>query len=132
MVAIGERLGEAGLQMLGRATEARALARRGRVAEAFPLLGEAMAGASSGGVEPWAAANIFWQTLTVCIELGDFRRGAEWTEAARRCCACESIVPASGDCRVHKACMLRWSGAWREAEQEATLGCEELEGNVMH
>jgi class 3 adenylate cyclase len=132
MVAIGERLGDRGLQMLGRATEARALARGGQVADAFRLLGEAMAGALSGGVEPWAAANIFCQTLTVCIELGDFRRGAEWTEAAQRCCARESIVPASGDCRVHKACMLRWSGAWGEAEREATLGCEELNGNVMH
>jgi class 3 adenylate cyclase len=132
MVAIGGRIGDRGLQMLGRATEARALARRGQVGEAFRLLGEAMAGAVSGGVEPWAAANIFCQTLTVCIELGDFRRGAEWTEVAQRCCARESIVPASGDCRVHKACMLRWSGAWREAEREATLGCEELQGNVMH
>ena len=132
MIDIGERLGDPGLQMLGRATEARALARRGRVEEALRLLGEAMAGALSGGVEPWAAANIFCQTLTVCIELGDFRRGAEWTEAAQRCCAREGIVPASGDCRVHKACMLRWSGAWRDAEHEATLGCEELKGNVMH
>jgi class 3 adenylate cyclase len=132
MAAIGERVGARGLQMLGRATEARALARQRRVADAYSSLGQAMAAALSGGVEPWAAANIFCQTLTVCIELGDFRRGAEWTEAAQRCCARESIVPASGDCRIHKACMLRWTGSWSEAEQEAALGSEELSGNVMH
>jgi class 3 adenylate cyclase len=132
MVTIGGRLDELGLQMLGRATEARGIARQGGVADAYRMLGDAMACALSGGVEPWAAANIFCQTLTVCIELGDYRRGAEWTEAAQRCCARESIVPASGDCRIHKACMLRWTGSWREAEQEATLGSEELSGNVMH
>jgi tetratricopeptide (TPR) repeat protein len=44
----------------------------------------------------------------------------------------ESIVPASGDCRVHRAGVLRWRGAWSEAEADALTGCEELAGNVIH
>ena len=132
MAAIGERVRDLDLTLLGRATQGRALVKLGRVADATAAIDEAMAVAVSGRLRPWTACQIYCQTLTVCGELADYRRAGEWTVAAQRCCVRESIVPASGDCRVHRAGVLRWRGAWSEAESDALIGSEELAGNVTH
>jgi hypothetical protein len=86
----------------------RALVRLRRVDEAVKKIDEAMAVAVSGSLRPRTACLIYCQTLTVCGELGDYRRAGEWTVAAQRCCVRESIVPASGDCRIGRAAL-----AWR-------------------
>jgi class 3 adenylate cyclase len=132
MTEIGSRLGQLDDQMLGLATQGRALARMSKVANAMAAVDEAMAVAVSGRLHPWAACQIYCQTLTVCGDLADFRRAGEWTLEVQRCCVRETLVPASGDCRVHRACVLRWRGAWTEAEADARLGCEELHGNALH
>jgi class 3 adenylate cyclase len=41
-------------------------------------------------------------------------------------------VPASGDCRIHKAGILSRSGAWGEAEAEVARGCVEYRANAAH
>jgi class 3 adenylate cyclase len=132
MAEIGDRVGDRDLALLGRAIEARALVRLGGIDEAVKKIDEAMAAAVSGTLRPRTACLIYCQTLTVCGELGDYRRAGEWTVAAQRCCVRESIVPASGDCRIHRAGVLRWRGAWDEAEADARTGCEEMGGNVFH
>jgi class 3 adenylate cyclase len=132
MAQIGQRVGDRDIALLGRATQARALVQLGRVEEAMAAIDETMAVAVSGSLRPRTACHIYCQTLTVCGELGDYRRAGEWTVAAQRCCVRESIVPASGDCRIHRAGLLRWRGAWTEAEADARRGCEEIGGNVHH
>ncbi|MBD0348884.1 MAG: LuxR family transcriptional regulator [Thermoleophilia bacterium] len=132
MAEIGQRVGDRDIALLGRATQARALVQLGRVEEAMAAIDEAMAAAVSGSLRPRTACHIYCQTLTVCGELGDYRRAGEWTVAAQRCCVRESIVPASGDCRIHRAGVLRWRGAWTEAEADARRGCDEIGGNVIH
>jgi class 3 adenylate cyclase len=132
MAEIGVRIGDRDLALLGRATQGRALLRLGRVDEAMTAIDEAMAVAVSGSLRPRTACHIYCQTLNACGELGDYRRAGEWTVAAQRCCVHESIVPASGDCRIHRAGVLRWRGAWNEAEADARTGSEEIGGNVVH
>jgi class 3 adenylate cyclase len=132
MAEIGDRVGDVDVALLGRATQGRALVRLGRGEEATAAIDEAMAVAVSGRLRPWTACQIYCQTLTVCGELADYRRAGEWTVAAQQCCVRESIVPASGDCRVHRAGVLRWRGAWSEAEADALIGCNELAGNAVH
>jgi class 3 adenylate cyclase len=132
MAEVGRRVDDLDLALLGRATQGRALVHVGRVDEAIAAIDEAMAAAVSGSLRPRTASYIYCQTLTVCGDLGDYRRAGEWTIAAQRCCVRESIVPASGECRIHRAGVLRWRGAWNEAEADARVGCEEIGGNVLH
>jgi class 3 adenylate cyclase len=129
---IGRRLGDPDVEMLGLVTQARALVRQGRVAEGMRLVDEAMAAAVSGRIGAYAACIVFCHTLSSCHELADYRRAAEWAAAAQKCCVRERIVPASGDCRIHNAGILRRRGAWVEAEAEVARGCVEYSANAVH
>jgi class 3 adenylate cyclase len=131
-VDIGRRLADVDVEMLGRVTQARTLVRQGRVGEGMPLIDEAMTAAVSGRLGPYAACIVFCHTLSSCQELADYRRAAEWADAAQNCCARDRIVPASGDCRIHNAGILRRRGAWGEAEAEAARGCTEYNANATH
>jgi len=130
---IGTRFGNRDLQMLALLVRSGECMNRGAVGEAIPLLDEAMAAAISGELRPSTSCFIYCTTVGTCQQLADFRRAGEWTEATERCNARENIVPLSGDCRVHRAGVLRVRGAWDEAEAEARSACDELpEGNQPH
>lgn len=131
-VDIGRRLGDVDVEMLGLVCQARTLVRLGRVGEGMGLIDEAMTAAVSGRLGPYAACIVFCHTLSSCHELADYRRAAEWADAAQKCCVRDRIVPASGDCRIHKAGILRRRGAWGEAEAEVTRGCAEYSANAIH
>jgi class 3 adenylate cyclase len=128
MSEIGTRFGDRDLQMLALLVRSDEYVSRGRVSDAVPLLDEAMAAAISGELRPSTSRNIYCTTVGTCQQLADFRRAGEWTEATERCNARESIVPLGGDCRVHRAGILRVRGAWDEAEAEARSACDELFG----
>ncbi|HEY8952850.1 MAG TPA: adenylate/guanylate cyclase domain-containing protein [Candidatus Dormibacteraeota bacterium] len=129
MSEIGTRFGDRDLQMLALLVRSDECVSRGRVSDAVPLLDEAMAAAISGELRPSTSRAIYCTTVGTCQQLADFRRAGEWTEATERCNARESIVPLGGDCRVHRAGILRVRGAWDEAEAEARSACELVEGN---
>jgi class 3 adenylate cyclase len=131
-VDIGRWVADVDVEMLGLVTQARALVRQGRVGEGLRLIDEAMTAAVSGRLGPYAACIVFCHTLSSCHELADYRRAAEWADAAQKCCVRDRIVPASGDCRIHKAGILRRRGAWGEAETEAMRGCAEYSANAIH
>ncbi|MDO8614530.1 MAG: adenylate/guanylate cyclase domain-containing protein [Dehalococcoidia bacterium] len=128
MSEIGTRFGDRDLQMLALLVRSDEYVSRGRVSDAVPLLDEAMAAAISGELRPSTSRTVYCTTVGTCQQLADFRRAGEWTEATERCNARESIVPLGGDCRVHRAGILRVRGAWDEAEAEARSACDELFG----
>jgi DNA-binding NarL/FixJ family response regulator len=65
--------------------------------------------------------------MAACHELGDFRRARAWTQITSDWC--DFMAPAvvfKGICRVHRAQVMQISGAWTEAEEEATRVCADI------
>ncbi|HVL99233.1 MAG TPA: LuxR C-terminal-related transcriptional regulator [Egibacteraceae bacterium] len=125
--ASGQRFGDPTLVAVGVLGQGRVLIRQGRVGEGMTLLDEAMVAAVSDDLDPGWAGNIYCHLMVVCEEIADLRRAGEWTEVTARWCEqMPGAGPFMGICRVHRAHVLQVRGAWREAEREVRLVCEEL------
>jgi class 3 adenylate cyclase len=123
---IGTRFGDRDLMALGLHDRGRILARRGEVAEGMALIDEAALGALSGELTPHTTGIIYCNVISLCEEMADYQRAGEWTDTARRWCERTAMGGFPGICRVHRAQIIRLRGAWREAEQEARVACDEL------
>lgn len=130
--AIGDRLGDPDVQALALALHADVRAKSGHGARAVGPLDEAMTRAVGGRLSPWVRCHVLCRSLIVCQDLGDVRRAKQWTAAARAACDREGVIPLSGDCRVHHACLLNQQGEWVAAELEAQAGCEEVPDDLLH
>lgn len=106
--------------------QGRVLVAKGQVAEGMALIDEATVAAVSGELGPTTTAIIYCNTITACKELADYRRAGEWSDAAKRWCERQAIAGFPGMCRVYRAGIMRFRGAWPEAEQEARRACDEL------
>ncbi len=122
---IGRRFGDRDLQAFGLYWKGIILLRQGEATGGTSLLDEAMAAALGGELSPEATRSIFCGVIGTCQRLGDYRRAAEWIEAAERWCEREDHAAVSGECRVHRAQIMRLRGAWVKAEQEARRACDE-------
>ena len=124
--AIAVRFRDRDLAAVALHDEGRTLVMRGDVDEGMALMDEATAPAISGELAPYNTAVVYCNTITACKELADFRRGGEWSDAAKRWCERQSIAGFPGMCRVYRASFMQMRGAWDEAEAEARQACEEL------
>jgi class 3 adenylate cyclase len=124
--ALGSRFGDASVQALALVGKGYAFVHSGQVAEGLALLDEATAAAVSGALEPFATGLIYCCTIASCQDVGDYRRAAEWTEAANRWCDRLDVTGFPGACRVHRAEIMRLRGDWPKAEAQAVAACEEL------
>lgn len=122
----GARSGDADLEAMGLMLQGAALVRLGEVADGMPLLDEAMATASSGGLGPFATGLIYCRTLCACIDLHDFQRAGEWLATARSQVE-HADAGFPGDCRVHQAHLLLVTGDWEAAEREALGACTQAQ-----
>jgi class 3 adenylate cyclase len=91
------------------------------------LLDEASAAALSGELEPFSTGLVYCVTITSCNGVGDLRRAAEWTKAAKRWCSKQDVPGFPGACRIHHSTLLRLNGEWAEAEAEALRACDEVQ-----
>jgi class 3 adenylate cyclase len=123
---VGERIGDRDLQMLALSGKARALVTSGDVEHGLALHDEASAAAVCGELKPFATGLIYCLTISSCQDVGDFRRAAEWTEAANRWCDESDVTGFPGTCRLHRAEIMRLRGDWPAAERQAVAACEEL------
>src|SRR6185437_3977183 len=73
---------------------------------------------------PRTTGRIFCNMMSTCQKLADYRRAAEWTEAARHWCEPHAQSGFPWICRVHRAELLRLHGSWPEAEVEARRASE--------
>jgi len=123
---IGSRFGDRDLQAIGLFDQGNILVAKGQAAEGMALLDEAMVAAVSGELGPVFTGIVYCSMITTCGRLADYRRAAEWTEAAKRWCNRQSIGGFPGLCRVQRAEIMRLRGVWAEAEEEARRASEEL------
>ncbi|MBW3593028.1 MAG: hypothetical protein KY396_04985, partial [Actinobacteria bacterium] len=124
---LGKRFGDRELQALALVLKGAALVHSGEVDEGLALLDESTAAALSGEVGPFATGLIYCCTIGSCQDLGDYRRAAEWTEAANRWCDDLDVNGFPGICRLHRAEIMRLRGDWPQAEEQAKTACEELQ-----
>jgi class 3 adenylate cyclase len=69
---------------------------------------------------------VYCITISSCRDLCDYRRAAEWTEAANRWCDTLDVTGFPGACRIHRAEVMRLRGDWPAAEAQAQAACDEL------
>jgi DNA-binding CsgD family transcriptional regulator/tetratricopeptide (TPR) repeat protein len=104
-----------------------ALIRQGHVDQGWRLLDEDILEVSLRQMQPLWAGFLYCDTIQICDELGDPRRGWQWIEITERWLtdlSSGSVYP--GICRMYKANIMRERGIWLEAEREARRVCEEL------
>jgi len=116
---IGTRFGSRDLVALALQTQGLTLIAQGQYDEGMALLDQATVAALSGELRPFTTGAIYCNTISTCEEMADYKRASDWTEAARRWCERQTIKGFPGMCRVHRAGVIRLTGAWQEAEQEA-------------
>src|SRR3990172_9237429 len=88
---IGTRFGDRDLQAIGLFDQGNILVAKGQAAEGMALLDEAMVAAVSRELGPVFTGIVYCSMITTCGRLADYRRAAEWTEAAKRWCNRQSI-----------------------------------------
>ena len=123
---LGERFDDRDTQVLALVGKGRALVKSGDVEQGLALIDEASAAAVCGELRPHSTGLVYCITISSCQELGDYRRAAEWTEAANRWCDRLDVNGFPGACRLHRAEIMRLRGDLLGAEQQAVAACEEL------
>lgn len=123
---LASRFGERDIQVLALVGKGRMLVKLGEIEQGLELLDEATAAAISGELRPFSTGLVYCITISACQDLGDYRRAAEWTEAANRWCDRLDVTGFPGACRIHRAEIMRLRGHLLEAEQIAVAACEEL------
>lgn len=125
--SIGEALGIADVELLGRALEGLSLASQGKVRDGMRLLDEATAAVVSGELADLQAMGLtYCYQIYACERVRDYPRAAEWCDRVREFCRrwrCSLLLAV---CRAHYAGVLIWRGAWAEAEAELTAAAREL------
>jgi class 3 adenylate cyclase/exonuclease VII small subunit len=124
--ALAKRVGDRDVQLLALSGLGRTAIKAGDAERGLRLLDEASAAAVSGGIRPHSTGLVYCLTISACRDLGDYRRAAEWTEAANRWCDQLDVTGFPGACRIHRAEVLRLRGDWPAAEAQAVAACEEL------
>jgi class 3 adenylate cyclase len=124
---LGERFGDRDLQAFGAIAQGFALLANGDVKAGFAQFDVATLAAAAGELDVWPTGWVYCSTITACLQLADYRRASEWTDATTRWCERQSVTGFPGICRVHRAEIVSLRGAWAKAEQEARQACEELE-----
>ena len=123
---LAKRIGDRDGQILALSGLGRTAIKAGDAEGGLRLLDEASAAAVSGGIRPHSTGLVYCLTISACRDVGDYRRAAEWTEAANRWCDQLDVTGFPGACRIHRAEVLRLRGDWPAAEAQAVAACEEL------
>lgn len=126
-VELARRIPDVGVEVVGLAILGSALVALGRVEDGLELLDEcatlAVAEDFSEIVAPgWALCH----TVSVCANVGDFGRAAQWCRALHKLSAAWRARHFFGVCRTAYGDVLATRGDWPSAEQELVSAMEDL------
>ena len=122
---LASRVGATDVEALASLLKGQLLTAGGAVEDGMRLIDPVMALAIGGVLGPFAAAWVYCGTISTCAATGDVARAWEWTNEVGRC----SVTGSSdfpGDCRLHRAELLRIRGDWVKAEVEMASVCDDL------
>lgn len=129
LVDLARASGDRSLLALGLNIDGRALVRSARIEEGMARLDEAMVEILSGTVSPIVSGTVYCSMIEACEEIAERRRAQEWTEALTSWCERQQgMLTFQGQCRTHRATILRHHGRWAEAAAEAELARQRFEG----
>jgi DNA-binding CsgD family transcriptional regulator len=127
-LAIGRRLQDPDIVALATECRGRILIAAGRLDEGTALLDEAMTSLLAHQTTPLVTGMVFCDVLNACMEIADFARANEWTQAAARWYGgLSDTSPFHGICRIHRVEVATLRGDWDEAERDARLAAHDLE-----
>jgi len=121
-LAVAHELGDPDVECMALAQLGRALVRQARVDEGVALLDEAMTVALEGETsDPLACGDACCTTLTVCHDIADLDRAAQWCEVVVEFVERRRFLPVQAWCRGIFGGVLLRAGDWSRAE-EVLLG----------
>jgi DNA-binding CsgD family transcriptional regulator len=127
VVALSGRFPDPELQIFGALIHAQVEARQGNTAKTATLFDEVMVAVTTADVSPIAVGVAYCAVIEGCVSMCDLGRAREWTAALTRWCSAQpDLVPFRGQCLVHRAELIRFSGAWPEALTAAREACRWL------
>jgi DNA-binding NarL/FixJ family response regulator len=119
-VQLAERFGDRDLLALAVHLQGRALLIEGRVREGLALLDEAMVAVGTDELSPQVTGLIYCSVLGACRSVHALSRAEEWTAALDEWCKRQpDLVPYTSECRVYRAELMHFRGAWHAALEEA-------------
>lgn len=126
--ATGDRFGDADLVAVARHVLGRAMILQDEVIAGLELLDETMLAVVAGELSPIVTGLMYCSVIEACRQVYALDRAREWTFALSAWCDRQSEpVAFSGTCLVHRAEIMQFQGAWRDALAEACLACERSE-----
>ncbi len=124
ITALGRRLDDPELLVLGRLGEGQALVAAGEVEDGIARLDHAMVAATTEEVLPILAGIAYCAVISTCRAIFDLRRAQEWTEVLRRWCDDQqSLRPFRGECLVHRSEIELLRGDWDAARDQVEEAC---------
>jgi DNA-binding CsgD family transcriptional regulator/tetratricopeptide (TPR) repeat protein len=109
-------------------TLGRALIRNGEVGAGLAQLDDAMVTVGGGSVSARATGMVYCAVMDACQAVHDLRRAKEWTAKLANWYESQPEFTGAyrGLCRVHRVAIMRLSGGWPTAVQEAELACAQM------
>ncbi len=120
-IQLAKRFGTRDVEMMATHAKGQVLIAGGRLKAGMELVDRAAAAAVGEEFGPYASTAIYCQTIAACETMGDFERATEWSDVTIERSERNAIKGLPDVCRVHRAAVLRFRGAWPEAEAEARL-----------
>ena len=115
---MGRRLEDGDLEAMGLLYTGLATTALGEPERGMSRIDEAATMVLAGEVGPWEGGLVFCGVIWACLNQGDWRRAAEWSDQFTRWCAANGTAGYPGLCRLHRAEVLSLQGELDEAERE--------------